>query len=133
VALIVLDAGVVIAFLDSSDAHHAAAKAALARLVTGNNRLILPVSAYAEVLVAPSALSASAVKAVEAALKGLGIQINDATPSIAKRAAALRAKHPGKLRLPDALVIATADELGADLIITTDRRWPRLTTETQTL
>jgi len=31
-----------------------------------------------------------------------------------------------KLRLPDALVVATAIELGATRVLTTDRGWPSL-------
>jgi len=42
---------------------------------------------------------------------------------IAVAAAGLRARHPS-LKLPDALVIATAEEEGADKLLTTDRRWP---------
>ena len=42
---------------------------------------------------------------------------------IATDAAALRANH-GSLKLPDALVIATARMLGADLLVTIDRKWP---------
>ena len=38
-------------------------------------------------------------------------------------AARLRAAHKG-LRLPDALVIATATNAAADQLITTDQRWP---------
>ena len=41
----------------------------------------------------------------------------------ATTAAQLRADHRG-LRLPDALVIATAIDAGADELVTTDRRWP---------
>jgi predicted nucleic acid-binding protein len=37
----------------------------------------------------------------------------------------LRARRTG-LRLPDALVIATAVELEADHLLTTDRRWRAL-------
>lgn len=42
---------------------------------------------------------------------------------IATRAAFLRARHR-TLKLPDALVIATADATGGDRLITTDRKWP---------
>lgn len=42
---------------------------------------------------------------------------------IATRAAVLRARHR-TLKLPDALVIATADTTRADRLITTDRKWP---------
>jgi predicted nucleic acid-binding protein len=37
----------------------------------------------------------------------------------------LRAEH-SSLRLPDALVIATAAELDADHLLSTDRRWAAL-------
>jgi predicted nucleic acid-binding protein len=42
---------------------------------------------------------------------------------IATAAARLRARHRS-LRLPDALVIATASVRRADRLVTTDRRWP---------
>ena len=42
---------------------------------------------------------------------------------IAIRAAVLRARHR-PLRLPDAVVIATATISEADRLITTDRMWP---------
>jgi predicted nucleic acid-binding protein len=42
------------------------------------------------------------------------------TSSIAERAAGLRAEHD-RLRLPDALVLATAEELDADLLTYDDR------------
>ena len=38
-------------------------------------------------------------------------------------AAQLRARHPA-LKLPDALVVATAVTLDADHLVTTDRKWP---------
>ena len=38
-------------------------------------------------------------------------------------AAALRAKHAA-LKLPEALVVATASVLGADWLLITDRGWP---------
>ena len=41
----------------------------------------------------------------------------------AAAAAVLRAKHTS-LRLPDALVIASASQRSADQLLTTDRRWP---------
>ena len=57
----------------------------------------------------------------------MGLTVLDAGVVIgfldATDAAALRAKH-GSLKLPDALVIATARMLGADLLVTTDRKWP---------
>lgn len=53
----------------------------------------------------------------------LPISIIPLQPDTAVVAAQLRARHPA-LRLPDAIVIATAIVDGADELVTTDRRWP---------
>jgi len=42
----------------------------------------------------------------------------------AARAAVLRAAPGARLRLPDALVLATAQHLHASRVLTTDRGWP---------
>ena len=44
----------------------------------------------------------------------------------------MRAGHAA-LKLPDALVIATAISLGADRILTTNRAWPMIGVEVQRL
>jgi hypothetical protein len=36
----------------------------------------------------------------------------------------LRARHGAKLKLPDALVVATAEVVGASHLLATDRGWP---------
>jgi len=41
-------------------------------------------------------------------------------------AAALRARHGRAVRLPDAMVLATAIELQAHRLLTTDAGWPPL-------
>ncbi len=86
--------------------------------------LVLPASAYAECLVAPHRRGADAVATVDAFVDALPARIEPATRGIAGAAAELRARHAGGLRLPDALVVATALTLGADRLITTDARWP---------
>lgn len=121
--LTVLDAGVLIGFLDANDAHHGAAHAALEDARSRNDRLVLPASAFAEILVGPSRAGAAAIAAVHALVDRLPIDIEPLDAEIAAGAAALRARHPS-LKLPDALVIATAHHLGADHLVTTDRRWP---------
>lgn len=124
--LTVLDAGIVIAILDASDSHHAAARSALAARVLEGDGLILPASAYAEVLVAPQGQGESAVQAVDAFLDALPATIQPVTPEIARIASGLRAEHGRRLRLPDALVVATAIQLHAGRVLTTDSRWPDL-------
>lgn len=124
--LTVLDAGVVIAILDAEDRHHAAARAALALRLQVRDELVLPASAYSEVLVAPQRHGESAVRAVDAFLEALPATIHPVTAEIARVAARLRAEHGRRLRLPDALVVATAIELHADRVLTTDSGWPEL-------
>jgi PIN domain nuclease of toxin-antitoxin system len=97
-ALTVLDASVVIAFLDAQDAHHQAARSALAE---------------------------------RQFVADLGIGIEPLTAPIARRAAALRARHAA-LRLPDALVLATADALDAP-VLTADRAWTRVSRRARVL
>ena len=121
--LTVLDAGVLIGFLDSSDVHHSTSHAALAEALDRNDRIILPASAYAEALVGPSRSGKSAITVVEQLVARLPIEVEPLSQAIATGAALIRAKHR-TIKLPDALVIATAKTLDADLLVTTDRRWP---------
>ncbi len=122
--LTVLDAGIVIAALDSSDAHHAASVDALRTSRASGDALIVPASAYAEALVGPSRRGAEAVATVDAFLDALPAAVEPATREVAREAAALRARHGRALRLPDALVLATASIVGADQVLTTDAGWP---------
>lgn len=122
-ALIVVDASIVIGFLDADDAHHRTATAALE--AAASDDLVLPATAYAEVLVAPARRGAAAVGRVDEALAALALRVEPVTPAIARTAATLRARHRA-LRLPDALVLATADVLGAANVLTADRAWPRI-------
>jgi len=122
VALTVLDASVVIAFLDSSDRHHHDAVAAMD--ARRRSELVLPASVYAEVLVGPHRLGPAAVAKAEQAVAELGMRVEPLMAAMARRAAALRARHPA-LRLPDALVLATGELLDATAIVTADRAWPR--------
>ncbi|MEO7119365.1 MAG: type II toxin-antitoxin system VapC family toxin [Candidatus Limnocylindrales bacterium] len=121
--LTVLDAGVLIALLDANDGHHAASIGALQRCRERADDFVLPMSAYAEILVAPSRGGLKAVAIVDGFVDALPAVVEPITRPIAARAAALRAQSP-TLRLPDALVLATALVLRADRLLTTDRRWP---------
>ena len=124
--LTVLDAGVIVAVLDAADVHHAATLAALAVARDGGDMLVIPVSAYAECLVAPSRRGGDGVTTVDRFLDALPVAIEPASRAIGAMAAGLRAEHGSALSLPDALVVATAMVLGADRVMTTDTRWPAL-------
>ena len=122
-AVIILDASVVIGFLSSQDAHHSAAEAVFVR--HRDDELVLPASVYAEVLVGPFRTGPAAVAKVESFLTDFSIRIAPVDAGTAKRAALLRSQHQS-LRLPDAFVLATADVVGASKVLTADRSWPKI-------
>ena len=119
-ALIVVDASVVIAHLDPDDALHPQATKAL--LEHADDDLRLPASAYAETLVDPA--RSGRLDEARVALAALHLQIVPIDAPVAERAASLRARER-RLRLPDALVLACGELLDADAVLTADRAWRR--------
>ncbi len=120
----ILDAGIIVAVLDPADALHAASVRALREARARLDDLVVPASAYAECLVWPFRSGATAVERMDAFIDDLPAVIRDADRAIARSAAELHARHGPALRLPDALVIATAVAIHADRILTTDGAWP---------
>jgi predicted nucleic acid-binding protein len=66
------------------------------------------------------------MRRVDAFLTDMAAEVEPITRQVASRAAQLRAQHGSRLRLPDALVVATALHLKANRVITTDAGWPRV-------
>lgn len=122
-ALIHLDAGVLIGFLDGDDARHQAAGTVIAAALDEGDRLAMTASALAECFVGPARRGDEAIELVHDLRRRLPVEIVDLDVDIATTAARLRAGRRS-LRLPDALVIAAAFEREADELITTDRGWP---------
>ena len=104
---------VLIGLLDTADAHHAIAVRDVEDADQRGAALLAPASAYSEALVAFA--HAGRVSEARDAVAGMGIAVTPLSPEIAERAAELRAEHD-RLRLPDAIVLATARELGGDLL-----------------
>jgi predicted nucleic acid-binding protein len=121
--LIHLDAGVIIGFLDRDDPHHDASRAVLSHALDQGDRLSMAASAFAECLVGPARRSPKALELVRTVIDRLPVSVVDLDAEVATQAAILRSRHR-TLKLPDALVIATAVTTGADRLVTTDRRWP---------
>jgi predicted nucleic acid-binding protein len=121
VGLIVVDASVVIAFRDEEDPHHAMADAALTE-AGDKNHLVLPASAFAESIVRPLAGGVPDEQVTADLLRAFTIE--PLTHPIALAAAKLRVST--KLRLPDALVVATGIALDADKILTCDKAWEKV-------
>jgi predicted nucleic acid-binding protein len=118
VALIVLDASIVIALLDPTDALHAGALREVT--VHAGDDLRLPASALAETLVGPA--RSRRIEEFRRKINALDLDVVPIGEEIAVRAARLRARHLS-LRLPDALVIASGDTLKAVSILTADPSW----------
>jgi len=113
VEALILDASVLIGLLDRADAHHARAVDDVERADRAGRAVTVPASAYAEALVAFARVN----RAQEAreAVAAMGIAVAPLTASMAERAAAARARH-SQLRLPDAMVLACAEELSGKLL-----------------
>lgn len=125
--LTVLDASVLIALLDEKDAGRPVARAAVAA-ARRDHDLLIPVTAFSESIVAPYRRSRRDGLRAETALAALGTLVG-VTRDIASRAAQLRAER--QIKLPDALILATAMQMSAKQVLTLDRRWrgidPRVT------
>lgn len=121
--LTVLDAGVLIGFLDSQDAHHLSARTELAGAVDSDARLALPASAYTEVLEGPGQQGGVDVELVDQVIESMPIEVVPLDAEIEQRAAELCAEHDA-LQMSDALVIATAAVTGAEVLLTTQPDWP---------
>lgn len=122
--LTLIDAGVLIGFLDSNDAHHLSAGREFQRAQQRGDRMAIPASAFAETLVTPSRTGESAIQAVRDFVDRLPLAIAVLDVDTAVVAASLRSRHGQKLKLPDALVVATAIQSEAEVLVTTDRGWP---------
>jgi predicted nucleic acid-binding protein len=116
VGAVALDASVAIGFLNPADVHHERAVSSLREL--DQAALLMPASAYSETLVRP--VASGLADQVERFVDGLRVEIVPLDRAIARRAAELRAEHSA-LRLPDALVLATARVREAELLTFDDR------------
>lgn len=113
--MIVVDASVLIAHLDASDAQHDRAAARL--LAVAEHRLGASTITLAEVLVGPARMGRA--DAAADALRRLGLTEVPLPPDGASRLARLRAET--RLMLPDCCVLLAADEA----VLTFDERLAR--------
>jgi predicted nucleic acid-binding protein len=118
VAALILDASVLIGLLDAGDAHHQQAVEHVDHADNAGTALMTPASAYSEALVAFA--RAGRIADARYAIAAMGITVVAMSQAVAERAAEIRARHE-RLRLPDAIVLATARELGAELLTYDDR------------
>lgn len=117
-----LDASAVIALLSAADPHHGRAVVEFGEASDRNDDLSMASSAYSEILV--HALRQQRGDDVDRLVDQLRVEVVAVDRAIARRAAELRAVHR-TLRLPDALVLATA-RLREARLLTFDERLGQL-------
>jgi predicted nucleic acid-binding protein len=110
---VILDASVVIGLLDAADGHHERAVDDVDTADGARHTVLIPASAYSEALVAFA--RENRITDARDAIAAMGIAITPMTAAIAETAAQLRSRHH-RLRLPDAIVLATAHNLNAKLL-----------------
>jgi predicted nucleic acid-binding protein len=121
---VVLDASVILALFDPQDALHVPAAAASRRHRDAGDEFLLPASVLAEILVGAARRGEDELALRrDMALAAFGTP-HPLTEEVAVAAARRRAQHRA-LRLPDALVLATADVAEADAVLTGDRQWAK--------
>lgn len=108
-----LDASVLIALLDSADVHHVQAVNEVDTADQHGLELVAPASAYSEALVAFA--REGRVQDAREAIASMGISVVPLDIGTAEHAADLRARHE-RLRLPDAMVLATSHQLRGPLL-----------------
>jgi predicted nucleic acid-binding protein len=117
---VVLDSDAVVGFLDRKDALHDAADAAVRDLIR-NQRLLVSVVTYAEVLTV-ARLGHHDEDQVRGFFSGLISGVLPVDVAVADMAADLRSRRKS-LRMPDALILATAEiDPEIDLVVTGDRQ-----------
>ncbi|HEU5470066.1 MAG TPA: PIN domain-containing protein [Actinophytocola sp.] len=121
-----------IALFDSNDPHHTATLDVLRSGIEAGLDFSLPASVLSEVLVGATRHSDAAASARRHELRRLFGDVRVIDSDVAVAAARLRARHRS-LRLPDALVIATAIVDDAESVLTADKRWADVDNRVQVL
>jgi predicted nucleic acid-binding protein len=121
---VVLDSGVVVGFLDQGDPLHRSADATVRELVR-EQRLLVSAVTYAEVLTGARRGHHDEAQ-VLGFFRSLISAVLPVDIGVADKAADLRSRFKS-LRMPDALILATADvDRDTDLIVTGDRQMAKI-------
>lgn len=122
--MILLDSTIIVGFLDADDALHEIAVTRL-REIVGSHQLAASVISYAELMTGVS-LGHHPHERVDRFFDALVKDLLPVDRKVAARAATLRGKRLS-LRMPDALILATADlHEDIDAIVCADDDWPKV-------
>ena len=127
---VVLDASVLIAVLSPADAHHVSARSELG--ARRGDELLVPASAYSEMLVHPFRVGPDTAAEAERFVEALPAAVVPVDGAMARRAAEIRARS-SRVTLGDALVLAAGDTLDAAEILTADSSWSTISRRVRVL
>lgn len=121
---LLLDTNAFIYFLDGEQPYFDVLLPVFRRVQAGNLTIIVSVITEAELLVRPERDGNEAAKErIADLLSEDGIYVIPVDRRITKRAAALRGKS--RLKLADAIIVATAIETACEAIVSNDNEWSR--------
>lgn len=124
-SLVALDTNVMIGLLSSSDVLHDASKGAVERWVDQRAGLVISTVTWCEVLTGVLRQGKLSEAAFREHVERVTEMIAPVDVAIASTAASFRARDRSLLT-PDALIVATAKHVGADALLTADRRLKRV-------
>jgi predicted nucleic acid-binding protein len=130
VGKVVLDASVILALFDPDDALHEPASRVVRDHQQAHAQFVLPATVLAEILVGAARRGDNELETRRnqaVAAFGAPAPVDE---EVAVTAAQLRATHRS-LRLPDAIVLATAACVEADTVLTGDEKWRRIDSRVQ--
>ncbi|MFI6458080.1 type II toxin-antitoxin system VapC family toxin [Streptosporangium amethystogenes] len=125
---VMLDTNVIAGLLDPGDALHGHARDAVRRWEDKAASFAISVITWSELRVGAVRKGAVAEKMLEAFRAAVIDRIVEVDETTAESAALLRAADL-TIRVPDALIIATARVVGSDALLTADRKFPAIAPE----
>ncbi|MEU8035542.1 PIN domain-containing protein [Streptosporangium sp. NPDC049078] len=120
---VMLDTNVIVGLLDPDDALHGHARDAVHRWESEAASFTISVITWSELRVGAVRKGVAAEKMLAAFRSAVIDRIVEVDETTAESAALLRAADL-TIRVPDALIIATARTVGADALLTADRKFP---------
>ncbi len=121
---LLLDTNAFIYFLDGEELYYDVLLSVFRRVAAGDLTVIVSAITEAELLVKPERDGNEAARErIEDLLSESGIYVVGVDRKIARRAAALRAR--ARLKLPDAIIVATGLETGCEAIVGNDGQWSK--------
>jgi predicted nucleic acid-binding protein len=119
---LLLDSNAFIYFLDGEEPYYGVLLPLFRRVQAGELSMIVSTITEAELLVRPERDGNEAARErIEDLLSEHGIFVVGVDRKIARRAAVIRAKT--RMKLPDAIIVATALETDCDAIVGNDGKW----------